>query len=247
MSRADEYERQYRWRAWQQAYGALPPLAGQRVLDIGCAVGDQARDLASRGADVVAIDGDADLVAYARSRHRGVTFVAADARDPPIAGAFDGIWSSFAPAYFPSLVPVLARWRELLRPGGWIALTEMSGLFAHEPLSAKAKQLLEAHARDAFDANRYDFEMGRKLPDHLAAAGFDLESHQLLPDRELTFSGAAAADVLLAWSQRLARMPALRERAARVHPDFTREFLDCLVSPGHTTTCEVHFCLARRR
>lgn len=69
MTLADEYLRQYRWRAWPRVYAVLPDLRDQTVLDIGCGVGDQAADLAARGAKVTGIDVNDELIARARSRH----------------------------------------------------------------------------------------------------------------------------------------------------------------------------------
>lgn len=247
MSLVHQYERQYRWRSWQQAYAALPPLAGSHVLDLGCAIGDQSRDLAALGARVLAIDADEQLLAHASSRGiPGASFALGDIRAPAVQAPFDGIWASFVPAYFPDLAPVLSRWRNVLRPGGWIALTEVSGLFAHEPLSSGARTLLGAYARESREAGRYDFDMGSKLASHLAAGGWEVEVDRILPDRELAFTGAAEPDVLEAWAGRLARMRLLQERASQACPSLQEEFLRCLSSPEHATGCRVHFCLARR-
>jgi len=247
MDLVRQYERQYRWRSWPLAYAALPALEGARVLDLGCAVGDQSRDLAARGAQVVGIDSDEQLLACARSRGiPGAVFQPGDIRDPQVAGPFDGIWASFVPAYFPDLVPVLAKWRALLRPGGWIALTEVAGMFAHAPLPAASRTLLDAYVREGLEAGRYDFDMGGKLAAHLEAAGFDVESSRILPDRELSFAGPADAEVLQAWDERFVRMRLLRARAAEAGVALQEEFLCCLASPGHATDCRVHFCLARR-
>lgn len=138
MDLAEQYRRQYDWRAWADAYDALPELAGARVLDLGCAVGDQAAELARRGAQVVGVDGNEQLLALARSQEiEGADFHVGDLRDPQVGDGFDGIWASFVAAYFPDFGPVLARWSELLRPGGWIALTEVSGLFEHDPMPVR--------------------------------------------------------------------------------------------------------------
>jgi SAM-dependent methyltransferase len=247
MNLADQYERQYRWRSWQLAYAALPPLAGTRVLDLGCAIGDQARDLTELGAKVLGIDADENLLARASSREiPGAVFELGDVRSPATGGDFDGIWGSFVAAYFTDLVPVLARWRNLLRPGGWIALTEVSGLFRHEPLPVGARTLLDTYARESRQVGRYDFDMGSKLASHFTAAGLKVEVDRLLPDRELSFTGAGEQDVLDAWKARLARMSLLQDCARDAYPSLQEDLLGCLAMPHHATECRVHFCLARR-
>jgi SAM-dependent methyltransferase len=246
MDLALQYERQYTWRSWAAAYAALPSLAGTRVLDLGCSIGDQARDLAARGARVVGIDADARLLAVARARGiPGAVFHVGDVREPDVQGPFDGVWASFVAAYFPDLEPVLRTWRTLLRPGGWIALTEVDGLFAHAPLPENVRLLLQAYEREAFDAGWYDFNMGHRLGEALSAAGFEGVSHHVLVDRELSFKGCADGDVLQAWGRRLERMRLLQERACVAQVPLQEALLACLTSPAHTTACQVHFWLAR--
>jgi 2-polyprenyl-3-methyl-5-hydroxy-6-metoxy-1,4-benzoquinol methylase len=56
------------------ALGALlPELTGRRVLEVGCGDGRLTRRLASRGASLVAIDPDADVIAAARDAQPGAT------------------------------------------------------------------------------------------------------------------------------------------------------------------------------
>lgn len=140
---------------------------------------------------------------------------------------------------------MLARWRDLLHPGGWIALTEVCGLFSHEPLGAGGRGLLDSYVREAFDAGRYDFDMGGKLAAYLKAAGFQVEVERILPDRELSFTGPAGPDVLEAWAERLARMTLLQERARSEFPSLKEEWLRCLSAADHSTDCRVHLCIAR--
>jgi ubiquinone/menaquinone biosynthesis C-methylase UbiE len=56
------------WRAWSTIFDALPPLRGQTVLDLGCGVGDQAAELVARGARVIGVDMNDELLRTARSR-----------------------------------------------------------------------------------------------------------------------------------------------------------------------------------
>src|SRR5262245_37712030 len=110
MSLSEEYRRQLEWRDWPRVFEELPPLRGRTVLDLGCGVGDQAAELVKRGARVLGIDANDELLREARSRRLpGAEFRLADLRALPDLGlAADWIWSSFAAAYFPDLPTALA-------------------------------------------------------------------------------------------------------------------------------------------
>ena len=100
MRLADEYRRQLPWRPWPALLDALPLAPGQRVLDLGCAIGDVTAALVARGARVIGVDLNAELLDEARGRQlAGAEFVLADLRKPLMLEApVDGIWSSFAAA-----------------------------------------------------------------------------------------------------------------------------------------------------
>ncbi len=94
VSRVRASVRAGRDRMRQTLLAWLPPdLRGARVLDAGCGTGTLSMDLARRGADVVAIDLSATLVAHARSSALAnglidIDFRAGDMLDPAL-GAFD--------------------------------------------------------------------------------------------------------------------------------------------------------------
>lgn len=248
MSLPGEYKRQFGWRAWPGVFDALPPVRGQIVLDLACGVGDQAAELAARGARVIGFDMNEELLREARSRRlANAEFWNADLRElPDLSVAVDGLWCSFAAAYFPDLPLALEGWGKQLRPGGWVALTEIDDLFGHEPLSAGTKSMLEAYARESFMARRYDFHMGRKLQEHLERAGFTTSKVLTLEDQELSFGGPAGPEVVEAWRARFNRMRLLREFCG---PSFQRvqdEFLGCLAHPDHHCAAKVYCCIATR-
>jgi SAM-dependent methyltransferase len=248
MSLAQEYRRQLEWRDWPRALDALPPLAGRLVLDLGCGVGDQAAALAARGARVVGVDLNEELLAEARSRGiPGAEFRLQDLRLSPDLGVLaDGIWSSLAPAYFPELRRALESWARHLRPGGWIALTEIDDLWAHEPLRPDVRAVFDAYEREALEAGRYDFRMGRKLAAHLEAAGFTVAKAFSLDDRELSFSGPARPEILDAWAARLDRLARLHELCGERFPEVRAEFLRCLAAPDHRCGARVVCCIGTR-
>lgn len=249
MSVADEYRRQYAWRDWKSAFGALPAVRGRRVLDLGCGVGDQAAELVARGATVVGVDAFPEVLEAARARGlEGATFVAHDLRAlPDLGGPFDGIWSSFAVAYFPDLAPVLAGWARQLAPGGWMALTEIDDFFGHEPLSERTRALFASYADEARAAGRYDFHSGRGMEAALERAGFAVERALDLTDLELSFEGSALPEVVLAWRARLDHMTLLQRHCGAAFEAVRDEFLACLARPDHRSTCRVCFRLARLR
>lgn len=247
MSLTDHYANQRPWRDWDTALASLPRLDGARVLDLGCGIGDQAALLVERGASVVGIDANEEVLDVARGRGLPRTrFVSGDLRLPvPGEAPFDGIWTSFAAAYFVDFVPVLAAWARQLRRGGWIAVTEIDDLFAHEPVAPRTRELFGLYVADAFTAGRYDFRMGRKLAAHLAAAGYVVEFERDLADHEFAFQGPALPEVVRAWSERFELMRLLRVRFGDEFESVRADFLAGLASTNHRSSTRVVFTLAR--
>ncbi len=62
MSLASEYKRQFEWRDWPPILNALPSLKEQTLIDLGCGLGELSFELAARGARVIALDGNEELL-----------------------------------------------------------------------------------------------------------------------------------------------------------------------------------------
>jgi len=246
MRLADEYRRQLAWRPWAALLDALPLAPGQLVLDLGCAAGDVAAMLVARGARVIGVDLNAELLDEARARElASADFRLADLRQPLELGApADGVWSSFTAAYLPDLTAALRAWAGLLRPRGFVAVTEVDDLFAHEPLAPRTRELLQAYAAAAARAGRYDFQMGRKLAEHLTRAGLRVTRTLTPADRELAFDGPALPEVAVAWAQRFERMKLLHEFCGAEYPAVRDDFLTCLGRADHHARARVVCCVA---
>ena len=78
---AEQYRRQDRWRRWDEVVARLPLMPGQRVLDLGCGVGQMAARLGRLGVEVVGIDRNEELLTTARVDHPGIRVVHLDRRD----------------------------------------------------------------------------------------------------------------------------------------------------------------------
>ncbi|MDT8914026.1 GrpB family protein [Amycolatopsis sp. PS_44_ISF1] len=101
--------------------GLAGALAGQRVLDVGCAAGHLSALLAGRGADVLGLDISESLISLARKEFGAVArFEQADVTEPLsfADGSFDLITASLVLHYLEDWGPVLAQFRRVLRPGG---------------------------------------------------------------------------------------------------------------------------------
>jgi SAM-dependent methyltransferase len=105
-----------------------PVAAGERILEVGCGLGDLSVELARRvgprGA-VVATDVAERFLAVARER-RGdlpqLDYLAADAQVHRFEAGFDRVWSRFGTMFFQSAVHALRNLHAALKPGGELVM-----------------------------------------------------------------------------------------------------------------------------
>ena len=110
------------WR--RRTVRSLELPAGARVLDLACGTGDLCRVLVAAGYRAVGVDRSAGMLAAART---GSPLVRGDALDLPVPdGGADGLVCGFALRNFRSHEPFLAEGARVLRPGGRVALLEVS-------------------------------------------------------------------------------------------------------------------------
>jgi SAM-dependent methyltransferase len=139
---------------------------GQRVLDIGCGVGDVAllaASLVGETGQVIGVDRDAVALAKARSRAgartTNVRFVETDLADLQIDGDFDAIVGRFILMFLPDPIATLRSLARRLRAGGVMVFQEPSwnSFFCqtkHLPLrTACGEVLCEAFSRAGAQPN----------------------------------------------------------------------------------------------
>ncbi len=137
--------------AWRDLLlGVLPP-APARVADLGCGTGTLSLLLAESGYAVDGVDFSPEMIRRARAKAgHAATFHVADAAGPPLdMGSYDVVLSRHVLWAMPSPAEALARWVELLAPGGRLVLVEGSwstgaGLTAETTLT-----LVRATGREA--------------------------------------------------------------------------------------------------
>ncbi len=98
------------------------PLAGRRVLDLGCGPGYYTRVFRRRGADVVPVDSDLAELESAGGAPEGA--LVADAADLPLEdGSVDAVFCSNLLEHTDRAREVIVETERVLRPGGWAYLS----------------------------------------------------------------------------------------------------------------------------
>lgn len=153
---------------------------GQRVLDVGCGVGDVsfiATQLVGETGHVVGIDRSPAAIETARERarfggHKNVDFFVGDVTDPQVPGKFDAIVGRIILMYLPDPVAALAKLKSLLRLQGLIVMQEgdLTSIGAEPecPLMTQVRGwFLEGFARTGVAT-----QMGSRLASVMHRAGF---------------------------------------------------------------------------
>ena len=105
------------------------PLDGSHVLELGAGSGKNTQFLAQHACHVTALDFSPEMLALAREKVTGanVTFIEQDITRPwPLMDAsMDGIVSNLVLEHIADLKPVFKACKRVLKPGGWLYLSEL--------------------------------------------------------------------------------------------------------------------------
>lgn len=107
----------------QRVIARLNPASGERVLDLGCGTGRLTHEIRAALGEgrVVGLDRSGAMIAVAREAQggrSGVSYVQADGRALPFAGAFDAVFSAATLHWIHDHAAVFASVRAALRPRG---------------------------------------------------------------------------------------------------------------------------------
>jgi len=157
--------------------------AGQTWVDAGCGSGVLSRELADRGAEVVALDASPAMLAEARGvapapgqRIRYDQIASVERLPLPDASA-DGILCSSVLEYVVTPAAALAEFHRVLRPDGVLVLTVPNRLSVIRGAQATARALVRVFGVSAYDylsVSRHSY-FRRGIERDLVRAGFAVE------------------------------------------------------------------------
>jgi len=195
-------------RHFDRPTGALNPLKGLSILDVGCGGGLVCEPLARLGAQVTGIDPTADAIAVAR-RHAeaqglAIAYRTARAEDLRDAGeTFDAVVCLEVVEHVPDVAAFLKVIAALLRPGGVLVLSTLNRTWKAYALAiVAAEYVLGWLPRGTHDWQR--FVTPEELRRHLGGAGlgapqvsgivYDVmrDEWRLDPDCDVNYIAAAA-------------------------------------------------------
>lgn len=166
--------------SWPEEFRVLTELGlrdGHAVLDAGCGPGAFTRRLSAAlpASPITALDGDPRLLDHARRALPGAVTLLGDLADPPVADASqDVVISRFVFQHLPDPVAVAGRIRQVLRPGGLLAVIEVDAGLWGAAVPDMPQGYAEAYQAMAAEQGGVggDRFIARRLPALLAAAGY---------------------------------------------------------------------------
>jgi ubiquinone/menaquinone biosynthesis C-methylase UbiE len=113
----------------------LPEVSGQFVFDAGCGPGVMTEWLLSHGAQVVAVDANEKMLAYARKRIGNRARFERVNLEEPLSSVenetFDGILSSLTITYVKDHATLFAEFRRILKSNGWLVFSTEHPFFSY--------------------------------------------------------------------------------------------------------------------
>ncbi|WP_372783272.1 class I SAM-dependent methyltransferase [Phenylobacterium sp.] len=168
-----------------EAIRALAPLAGERMLDVGCGCGQTTFELAARvgvAGHVTGVDISAPMLAVAKTRSVPTDaappeFLQLDAQTADLGhGVYDAVFSRFGVMFFSDPTAAFANLRRALTPNGRLAFVcwrpLQDNLWMRAPMEAALPFLPTPTPADPLAPGPFAFASADRIRSILSDAGF---------------------------------------------------------------------------
>lgn len=155
----------------------LAPRAGEFILDLGCGDGALTAKIAAAGADVIGVDGSADMVRAAQAL--GLQAQVMDGQRLTFDSEFDAVFSNAALHWMPNGAAVIAGVFRALKPGGRF-VGEFGGHGNIAAIVTALTAVLTARGLDPARVRRW-YPTAERYAAMLRAGGFDVQYATLIP------------------------------------------------------------------
>ena len=156
----------------------LAPLAGERILDLGCGDGVLTKALVDVGCEVVAVDSSAPQIEAARTL--GLNAHVMDAEALPFREEFDAVFSNAVLHWIKRADPMIAGVYRSLKPGGRF-VAECGGHGCVLRVQTALVQALNRRGLDGEARVPWYFPTPGDYATRLERAGFRVDSIALIP------------------------------------------------------------------
>lgn len=155
----------------------LAPKPGERILDLGCGDGRLSLSLVQAGAQVLAVDGSAEMVEAARKR--GLEARVAQGQALQFEREFDAVFSNAALHWMHPQEDMIAAVARALKPGGRF-VAEMGGHGCAASVIVALVAVLERRGLNRPEPMPWFFPTPEQYSDLLEEAGFFIKKMHLI-------------------------------------------------------------------
>ena len=165
----------------------VPPQVGQRVLDIGCGLGDTTQQIAALvgpSGEAVGVDAAPNFIEAASSEAEdagvgNARFFVADVQSDPLEGPYDMAFSRMGTMFFVSPVAALRNVRQSLVPGGKLAMAvwrrreDNLWMYRAQQIVEAIVQKPEEHEEPTCGPGPFSMANADTVTDQMIHAGFE--------------------------------------------------------------------------
>jgi SAM-dependent methyltransferase len=247
----DEYLNQQGWRNWESYLSKLPLSDTDRVVDLGCSVGQVSRLLAGRVKSVLGVDLNESFIDYCNNKKEtNENYICGDITglDFKSIGLIDGVWASFSLSYLSEPNKYIKALYSALNRNGWVAVVDVDCFLSGSlPAHSVYRERVLGFEKASYKSGVYDFSFGSKIEELLNEAGFTtIYSDQDVNDIELNSDTAAPNEVVDNWRARLNRLSGLKSHLSGTYEHFHNELVRHISTNERSKSGSVRYVVAQK-